>query len=402
MAIADRVGMGTAAVAAADQQRPGAGGGDIYADLGVRTFINATGHTTANGGSIMPPEVVAAMAQASTRYVSLADLHAAAGQRIATAIGAPAAVVSSGAAGGILLGTAAILAGTDPQKILYLPETPPDSKNQVLVWGPLAPNYMYQAVRAAGGHLVEVGGGPAVDPDAFGAAIGPRTAAVLLVLAYTDHAREANGGWERVIGGVCRQANAAGVPVLVDAASELPPRGLIRQLLGMGATGVIVSGGKAIRGPQASGILAGPPELIAAAVRNNNPNTSVGRSLKVGKEEICGLVVAVERFFSMDEAAQLAEWHGWAQTIVDAARQRGARAEVVAGHPDYGRPPIAPKAVIRCESPAAAEALLERLAGGEPGVRAQRRDDAVLIHTMVLLDGQAEVVARRVRESLGM
>ena len=96
--------------------------------------------------------------------------------------------------------------------------------------------------------------------------------------------------------------------MLVDAASELPPRDLIRRLLDLGVAGVIVSGGKAIRGPQSTGILAGTPDLIAAAHLNNNPLSAIGRPMKVGKEELCGLVAAVERFFALDEREQLAGW----------------------------------------------------------------------------------------------
>src|SRR5919202_1560222 len=220
---------------------PGAG---LYARLGVQTFINASGHNTAQGGSLMPPEVLAAMQEAAQRYVSLRDLQDAAGRRIAEVIGAPAALVSAGAASAILLGVAAALTGTDREKVYALPQTL-DGRNQVLAWRARRPNYMYQACQAAGGQLVEAGDVSRVSPEDFGRALSERTAAILLVLAPIDQARERLGPWPSFVGSVARFANAAGVPVLIDAASELPPRALIRQLLDLGVAGVIVSGGKA-------------------------------------------------------------------------------------------------------------------------------------------------------------
>jgi seryl-tRNA(Sec) selenium transferase len=365
----------------------------------------------------MPAEVLAAMNQAAQHYVSLRALQDAAGRRIAEVVGAPAALVSSGAAGAILLGAAACLTGADKEKVYALPDTPEDGKNQILVWAAPRPNYMYQACRAAGAKLVQVGeiGGP-VSPDMFRDAMGPRTAGVLLVLAPIDQARDKIGGWEAFVGGVARYANAAGVPVLVDAASELPPRGLIRQLLDLGAAAAIVSGGKAIRGPQSTGILAGRPDLVEAAALNNNPLSAIGRPMKVGKEEICGLVAAVERFFAMDEAAQLAEWHAQAQRIAETAnaaggqgsraatgprRGTGVRAEVIAGHPDYGRPPLVPKAVVRFDGgAAAADALAAQLAEGEPSIQGLRQRDHLILNPMTLGPGEAEIVARRLRAAL--
>lgn len=376
----------------------------VYDRLGVRTFINATGHNTAQGGSLMPPDVLEAMHQGAQRHVELRELQDAAGRRIAEVIGMPAALVSSGAAGGILLAAAATLTDMDRDKVYALPETPPNGKNQIVVWRAPRPNYMHQACQAAGAILVEVGepDGP-VSPEHFRNAFGPRTAAVLLVLARIDQARERTGGWESFIGGVCRYANQAGVPVLVDAAAELPPRSLPRRLLDVGASTAIFSGGKAIRGPQCSGLVLGRPELIAAAALNNNPNSAVGRPMKVGKEEICGLVAAVERFFGLDEQAQRAEWEDWTRLMAAAvAGQPSVRAEVIADHPDYGRPPFAPKAVLRFDGAAtAAQALAAELANGEPSIHALRHGDHLILNPMALEPGDAELIAGRLRTVLG-
>ena len=377
----------------------------VYERLGVQRFINASGHNTAQGGSLMPPEVLEAMNDAARSFVSLRALQEAAGRQIAGQIGAPAAVVSSGAAGAILLGAAAALAGSDPAAIQALPETAPDGRSQIVVWSAPRPNYMYQTCQTAGGKLVEVGqAGAAPAPEPFRDALSDRTAAILLVLAPLDQSLGRGAGntlrWPDLIGAICAHASARGVPVLVDAASELPPRDLIRRLLDLGVAGVIVSGGKAIRGPQSSGLLLGQTDLIAAAGANNAPEQRIGRPLKVGKEELCALTVAVERFFSLDEGALLSEWREACQTIADGVRG-GATARVVEGIPGYGRPPLVPKAVVTPGGGAeGATALQERLLAERPAVQTMRRGEEVLFNPMTLQPGEAELIAARLRRAL--
>jgi D-glucosaminate-6-phosphate ammonia-lyase len=379
----------------------------VYERLGVQRFINASGHNTAQGGSLMPPEVLQAMNDAARSFVSLRALQEAAGRQIAGQIGAPAAVVSSGAAGAILLGAAAALAGSDPAAIQALPETAPDGRSQIVVWAAPRPNYMYQACQAAGGKLVEVGqAGAAPAPEPFRDALSDHTAAILLVLAPLDQALGRGAGdtlrWPDLIGAICAHAGARGVPVLVDAASELPPRDLIRRLLDLGVAGVIVSGGKAIRGPQSTGILAGTPDLVAAAHLNNNPLSAIGRPMKVGKEELCGVVAAVERFFALDEREQLAGWEAAATRIARAVPAgAGVQATVIADDPDVGRPPLAPKAVLSFDAGASgASALALALQGGEPAVQPLLQGERLIFNPMTLEPGEDETVASLLRAAL--
>ncbi len=379
----------------------------IYAGLGVRPLINASGHNTAQGGSLMPPPVLEAMREAAGRYVQLRELQDAAGRRIAEVLGVEAALVSAGAASGILLATAACLTGDDRQRIWALPRPPGDApRNEVVVLGSPRPNYMYQAAEAAGARLVEVGheqGDGPLAPELFTQAFGRRTAAVLLVVATLDRLRPRTGGAEQFIAGVARAASAAGVPVLVDAAAELPPRANFRRFLDAGAAVAIFSGGKAIRGPQCTGLVLGRRDLIAAAALNNNPNTAIGRPMKVGKEEIAGLVRAVELFMAMDEAEQLRGWERQARTVVDAlAGLPGVEAAVVAGHDHYGRPPVAPKAVIRL-APGhwpAPEQVVRALLEGDPPIAISRFGGDLVVNPMTLEPGEIDVVAERLRHIL--
>ena len=369
-----------------------------YAALGLQPVVNANGHETSLGGSLMPPEVVDAMRAASRHYVPLRALQRATGRRVAEIIGAPAALITSGASGGILLATAACLSGRDREVALRLPHLPPGSRNEVLVWRMARPNYLYPPCEMAGGRLVEVGAPDAVlSPDDFRAALTSRTAAILLMIHALDEARDRTGGWEALVGGVCHFAREAGVPVLVDAAAELPPRALARGLFDLGASAVLLSGGKAIRGPQSSGILAATPELVEAALLHNVPDRMLARPLKVGKEELVGLTAAVERFWAMDEAAQLTEWRDWCQEIVRAAHGAGgAAARVVEGIPGYGRPPVVPKAVITLPGgPAAAAAAVQALQAGDPPIVCGRRGDALVVNPMALEDGEASLVGTR-------
>jgi seryl-tRNA(Sec) selenium transferase len=378
---------------------------NLYQRLGIAPLINAAGHETSLSGSLMPPEVLDAVFQAAQHYVPLRELQIATGKRVAEVIGAPAALITTGASGAILLATAACLTGTDYEKALRLPNVPPGSRHEVLVWRMARPNYLYPPCEAAGGTLVELDGSDGrITPEDFRDTMGPHTAAILLMVHALDEARDRTGGWQQLIGGVARYANDRGIPVLVDAAAELPPRALVRQLFEIGVAAVMISGGKAIRGPQSSGILAARPELIEAALLHNAPDRMIGRPLKVGKEELCGLTVAAERFWEINETEQLAQWRQCCERIARASHGvAGAKAEVVEGVPGYGRPPLVPKVVVHLAGEWTAETVASRLRvpeGGLPGIQVLRRGGALLFNPMALETGEAEVVAERLARLL--
>jgi D-glucosaminate-6-phosphate ammonia-lyase len=298
---------------------------NVYERLGVTPIINAKGPSTRVSGGVLAPEVTAAMAEAAGLCVDMADLQAAASRRIATYTGAEAGIVTSGAAAGLLLGTAACVAGLNPSAMARLPETT-GLKNEVIMVRSQR-NFYDHAVRAVGVRIVEVGlpdrfaGAGVRDAEGWeiAAAVTPATAAVLYVASAQARPSLAE---------VVKVARAAGVPVLVDAAGQLPPAGNLRSFLETGADLVAFSGGKALGGPQGSGLLCGRRDLILSAVLQNldldvhweqwNPPVDfidkrllpglpphgIGRSCKVGKETIVGLLTALERFVGESDAAR--------------------------------------------------------------------------------------------------
>ncbi len=293
----------------------------VYARLGVRTLVNARGNATLAGGTLMEPEVVAAMAEAARSFARIGDLQEIASERIAELTGAEAGYVTSGAAAGLTLGAAAMLAGLDPDRMERLPDTT-GGPAEIVVQANHRNPYDH-LVRASGARLVEFGDANGATAEEMAAAIGPATAG-----AFFHGQAEAHG---LPIEAFVATAHARGLPVLVDASMNLPPRANLRRFTAAGADLVAFSGGKTIRGPQASGFLAGRADLLVsvglqqqdmdvltatwarrALVENGviprPPIHGIGRSMKTGKEEIVGLLVALERYADLDEAAETARW----------------------------------------------------------------------------------------------
>jgi L-seryl-tRNA(Ser) seleniumtransferase len=303
----------------------------VYARLGVRTVINARGNATLAGGTLMDAAVLDAMAEAAGAFVRIADLEEAASARIAAATGAEAGYVTSGAAAGLTLGTAAILAGLDPDRIDRLPDTA-GGRDAMVVQASHRNGYDH-LVRAAGARLVEVGGPDGASAAELEAAIDDRVAGMFF------QADEEGSGLPLA---TCVEiAHRHGLAVLVDGSVNLPPRSNLRRFTAEGADLVAFSGGKTIRGPQASGILAGRAdlirsvalqhqdldvlpetwsgrELLQSGVLTRIPGHGIGRSMKAGKEEIVGLLMALERYLARDEAAEIARWLRLAEEITAA------------------------------------------------------------------------------------
>src|SRR2546425_9590794 len=268
---------------------------NIYERLGVRTRINAKGTYTNLTGSLLPPEVARAMEDAAQHYVVLDELQRAVGERIARMLGVEAACVTSGAAGAMVIGTAACITGKDPEKIKRLPDTT-GMKNEVVIQK--AHRYAFDhAVRNVGVRLIEV-----ETEDDLERAINEKTAMMHFLNEAQNQGKIGLEKWVEV-------GKRRGIPTFNDAAADGPPGSHLSDYNKMGFDLVCFSGGKGLRGPQCSGLMLGRKDLIDAARLNNNPNEdTVGRPMKVGKEEIIGLYVAVERYLKMDHEAEWKEW----------------------------------------------------------------------------------------------
>jgi D-glucosaminate-6-phosphate ammonia-lyase len=340
----------------------------VYNDLGVNTIINARGATTAVGGTLMPPEVLKAMEAASQHFVVLEDLNRAVGARIAEATGAEAGYVTSGSAAGMLLSAAACITGSDLSRIRRLPDTT-GLPNEIITHRTHRLRYD-QMFRAAGAELVEIGYPQGTEEWELETAISDQTVAV----AYHDS--PAVGPTALDFRTVVKIAHTYDVPVIVDAASTLPPVDHLRRWIRWGADLVIYSGGKGIRGPQDSGLLAGRADLIRAAELNGAPNVGIGRGMKVTKESMVGLAAALDRFLTHDHEADFANQLKQARTFEEAfAGRNDVLVEVIA---DQERFP-APVVVIRPP----------RSTWDPRTVQAQLRDGALSIHANVELGGLA-------------
>jgi L-seryl-tRNA(Ser) seleniumtransferase len=371
----------------------------VYEKLGVRPVIHGAGTTTRYGGSIMRPETIEVMREAAQSLVNIDELNEAAGAAIARILGAPAALVTAGSTAGLVLQAAACMTGDDPAKITRLPDTTGMRREFVIQ---RAHRFSYdQAYRVPGGVLVEIGLGRRTALFELENAITERTAGVVhLVSPFTSPPGVLSFEEVREV------AHARGVPVLVDAASMLPPRDNLFRYVRGGADLVIFSGGKGIRGPQSTGILAGRRDLVRAATLNASPNQAIGRAAKTSKEEIVGIVNALELFLAEDEAAEMARYRDVCASIVDTLRDiQGLRALVEQDCVNR----VIPHAVVYFEPSwkgPSGKAVRLALASGEPHIYVQQGAlqggyaDEISVDPINLQSGDEKIVATRLREEL--
>ncbi len=360
-----------------------------YDMLGVKPFINASGTITTLGGSLMDAEVIDAMRAAAGAFIDLNDLVVKSGEYLAKRIGVPAAFVSCGAASGMQLAAAACLTGTDPKKVQALPHTD-GWKNEFVISMVDRHTYIHQGIEVCGGKLVRVGNEHAVTSADLVGGIGERTAAVVHFLGKQSKAQ-----LREVIEGAAQK----GVPVMVDAAAQLPPRSNLTELVDMGASLVIFSGGKGMCGPQNSGLVVGKKEYVEAVRLNSSPHSGIGRGMKVGKEEILGLVTAVDRFLNRSDEEDRAVWFKQASYVANALEGApGVRAYVMMEGQDAA-PDFAPRAYVdmpadRCSG------IIQALREGNPSVVVRRSTNGILVDPMTMQQGEERVVAQRLKSVL--
>src|SRR5213082_1417674 len=379
---------------------PPTGAVDYYQKLGVTPFINAAGTYTILSASIMPEEVQAAVAWAAQKPVHLMELHKAAGEYLARRLRCEGALVTSGAAAAIKLATAACITRGNKSAVINIPTEMQGLKNEVIVQK--AHRYDYDhALPICGARFIDV-----ETLDEYERAFTERT-------VMTQFFNAAEGGrigredWVRV-------AHKHGVPCFNDAAADVPPISNLWNYTEMGFDLVAFSGGKGLRGPQCSGLLLGKKDLIDAAQLNNSPNSNtIGRGMKVGKEEIIGLVAAVDWFLEQDDAAMEAEFRKRAATIAERVQNvPSVEARVfippVANHVphllvtyDMNRIKITATEVMQRLREGIPRIELNPSTGGGPASAGlPGGSNVIVVGVWMLRPGEDQIVARRLQEVL--
>jgi len=396
----------------------------IYDEVGVPTVVNAAGTKTRIGGSLIRPEAADAMRSAADAFARISDLQSRASELIAEVTGAEAGYVASGAAATMTMAAAAAIAGDHLGAMARLPDTT-DLADEIVMPRTHRTGYDH-ALRAAGATIIDVGtndnhlgtGATNVEPWEIADAIGEDTAAVGYVQKeYT----------EPPLSTVADIAHDHGVPVIVDAAAELPPVENLQRFVDAGADMVCFSGGKAIRGPQSTGILAGrqeyvrsvaaqhldmhaasdayhPPEdLLDIDALGGVPRQGIGRGLKVGKEELVGLVRALELFVEEDQAAKQDEWLARVQWIAEQLADAPVTTTITGGDGVS----VAPELAVEIDPDEAGTTATElasalrqedpRVFVGADGIDA----GLVTINPMCLTDEEADYVVERIESLLG-
>ena len=370
---------------------------EVYKKLGVKPVINAQSWVTSLGGSLMRPEVLRAMDEAATVFVDMQELNRAAGEVVARACSADMGLVTAGCAAAEVLMAASCMTGVDEAKVEQLPDTT-GMKNEILIFKGQRNRYD-GSFEIPGARIVEFGHGQSARPYHLEAAFTENTCAVAFVIGPFIHS---GIGLEKTI----EIAHAHGVPVIVDAAAEVPPRDNLSRFIKMGADMVAFSGGKGLGGPQSAGLLAGRKDLMEAAYLNSlnldSPKAGIGRPMKVSKENIIGMVAALELYMDTDEAALIAGWRSKASHVAKRLSGIDGLRVVIEDTPVDRQ---GPQPVIYFErnwsGPSPAE-VRQRLLEGDPSIRVGGGGvrDEINVVMVNIQDGEEKIIADRLFDAL--
>lgn len=360
---------------------------DYFKELGLRTFINAAGTYTSMTGSLMPKEVSDAIVYGTSDYVNLDDLQDKVGERIAELLECEYATVTSGCFGAMSIAMAGVLCGNDASKVKQLPNTE-GWANEVIIQEGHQIGYS-QALTNVGAKIVTV-----KTAKEMKAAISDKTAMLWYLNANTENGEIR---WEEFI----EIAKKYNIPTMIDCAADVPPVENLFRFTKMGFDMVTFSGGKGLRGPQSAGLLLGKRKYIEAARMHTPPRgETIGRGMKVNKEEVLGMLVALELYLGKDHDAEWKMWEDQIQLISDAALSvSGVETEIhVPPHANH-----VPSLRIRWNEkkvkispPDFRKELME----GHPSIQTVGGSDSVGITTWMMQPGQERIVAKRVKEIL--
>jgi uncharacterized pyridoxal phosphate-dependent enzyme len=362
--------------------------GNVYEELGVTTVINGQGTMTVLGGSLMRPEVEAAMTLASQHFCSIPELEVAAGKRIAEMLKLPpgyTGLVTSGAAAAMQSGLAGILTGDNEQFIQQLPDLT-GMKSEVIIQKSHRNGFDHQ-LRSTGVKLIEI-----ETRDDLRKAVNPKTA----MMHFSNFA---NAAGQIKVDEWVKLGKEYKIPCFNDAAADTPPVSHLWDYANMGYDLIAFSGGKAIRGPQCAGLLIGRKDLVAYALLNNSPHEdTLGRSQKVGKEEIIGMIKALESYLKEDHDALTKEWWRRLDSIsAEITRVPGVSASFsvpdIANHVPHLEIHWDPRHISLEPREAA-----HQLRAGKPSIVLATNETGLIMNSFMLQPGEEKVIAERLAQ----
>lgn len=366
---------------------------NLYEALGVKTIINGLGTMTAIGGSRMDAQVLSAMKEAAGAFVDMKVFHAKAGERIAELLGCEAACMTSGAAAGLEISAAACMTRGDSGKVLQLPDTA-GMPDEILLLK--CHRILYdQALLLSGARMREIGVTSFASLAQVEAAVSEKTA----MFFYAAEAERMRGSID--LPEIVQVLKKYRIPIVVDAAAELPPKSNITKYLEQGADLVIFSGGKELRGPQSSGIIVGSKLFIEYCMANSYPNYGIGRSMKLDKETIAGITKAVELFVARDYTKIMARWERIVAHMISAfSRLPGVT--VRRGFPvEPGVQPVVIPRVYMKYAKAGATHLQNQLKTLTPSIYVDVQGEEIVINPQCLEDDEVSVVIEAVTSLTG-
>jgi L-seryl-tRNA(Ser) seleniumtransferase len=360
---------------------------DILKELGIRTFVNAAGTYTAMTASLMHDEVVETIKQGAKKFAMLDEVQDKVGEKIAELCHAEAATVTAGCWSALVLGTAGVLTGMDMKKVAQLPNVT-GMKSEVIVQKGHNIGYVH-ALTNTGVIIVEI-----ETVQELEKAINEKTAMMWFLNSNAPLGKIQHEEWVAI-------AKKHKIPTMIDMAADVPPVSNLWKYNDLGFDLVCVSGGKAMCGPQSAGILMGKKELIAAARLSAPPRGgNIGRGMKVNKEEILGMYVALEKYINQDHDAEWKMWESKIDTIVTSVNSiEGVTTEVSV-------PPIAnhtPLLFIKWDESKVKTSnkdLMLKLRNGSPSIEVMANGTGINITVFMLQEGEEKIVAKRVREEL--
>jgi uncharacterized pyridoxal phosphate-dependent enzyme len=367
---------------------PAKGKRDVIKELGLRTFINAAGTYTTMTASLMHDEVVDTIQSASNHFVMINEVQDKVGEKIAAMCKAEAAMVTAGCWSALVLGTAGVLTRMDRKKVAQLPDLTGFEKTEVIVQKAHNVGYVH-ALTNTGIVPVEV-----ETAEEMERAITSKTAMMWFLNSSGPLGKIKHEEFVAI-------GKKHNIPTMIDMAADVPPVENLWKYNDLGFDLVCVSGGKAIAGPQSAGLLMGRKDLIAAARLSAPPSGgNIGRGMKVNKEEILGMYVALEKYINTDHAAEWKMWEDRVALIESAAKNVDGVSTTVYVPPVANHTPTLTISWDPAKLKITSRELLKRLQDGSPSIEVMTGKDAINITVFMLQKGEDKIVARRVQEEL--